>query len=181
VVQVLRTLDVRIQQQWDTYMLTDVVQDRSEVEQKRALEERGKALFDAPGVGAEDDCECIADCVNDCDAILAFMEAGEGAEGSTMMGTDVALDQHVDKDVVLGEELHSLRHVGIDTDSSRAACTVKADFLHLSCSKVATAGKALHGVGGGVALCGGVGPMATAVIVDQETGEEALLIDPEGQ
>ena len=49
-------------QQWDAFMLTDVVQDRSEVEQKRALEERGKVLFDAP-MGAEDDCECIADCV----------------------------------------------------------------------------------------------------------------------
>jgi hypothetical protein len=31
-------------QQWDAFMLTDVVQDRSEVEQKRALEERGKEI-----------------------------------------------------------------------------------------------------------------------------------------
>ena len=46
-----------------------------------------------------------------------------------MMGTDdVALGDHVDKDVVLGEELHSMRFVGIDTDSSRGASTVKADF-----------------------------------------------------
>jgi hypothetical protein len=57
----------------------------------------------------------------------------------------------------------------------------QADFLYLNCSKAATAGRALHGVGGGVALCGGVGPMATAVVVDQETREEALLIEPEGQ
>ena len=70
----------------------------------------------------------------------------------------------------------------LGTDFSRGASTVKADFLYLNCSKAATAGKALHdGVGGGVALCGGVGPMATAVIVDQETREEALLIEPEGQ
>ena len=94
-------------QQWDAYMLTDVVQDRSEVEQKRALEERGKELYDAP-VEAKDDCECIADCVNDCDALLAYMDAGEGAEGSTMMGTDdVALGDHVDKDVVLGEKSYT--------------------------------------------------------------------------
>ena len=72
-------------------------------------------------------------------------------------------------------------YVGIDTDSSRTASTRKADFLFLNCSTAATAGKALHGVGGGVALCGGVGPMATAVVVDQETREEALLIEPVGQ
>jgi hypothetical protein len=69
----------------------------------------------------------------------------------------------------------------IYSDSSRGASAVKADFLYLNCSKAATAGKALHGVGGGVALCGGVGPMATAVVIDHETGEEALLIEPEGQ
>ena len=82
---------------------------------------------------AEDDCECIADCVNDCDDLLAFMEAGEGAEGSTMMGTDdVALDEHVDKDVVLGEELHSMRYVGIDTDSLRGASTATRQISYTS-------------------------------------------------
>jgi hypothetical protein len=91
----------------------------------------------------------MAGYVNDCDALLAFMEAKNGADGSTMMGTDgVAMDDHVDKDVVLGEELHSMRYVGIDTGSSRGAGTAKADFLYLNCSKAATTGKALHGVGG---------------------------------
>jgi hypothetical protein len=49
------------------------------------------------------------------------------------MGTDdVALGDHVDKDVVLGEALHSMRYVGMDTDSSRGASTAKADFLYLN-------------------------------------------------
>jgi hypothetical protein len=84
-------------------------------------------------------------------------------------------------DVVLGEELHSLQYVGVDTDSSRTASTIKSDFLWLNTSKLATQGKALHGVGGGVAECGGVGPMVVAVTIDQQTGEEAVIVDPEGQ
>ena len=54
-------------------MLTDVVQDRSEVEQKRTLVERGQVLYNAPDE-ATGHYECIADCVNDCDALLAFWE-----------------------------------------------------------------------------------------------------------
>jgi hypothetical protein len=121
-------------QQWNTFMLTDAVQDGSAAEQKRTLVERGQVLYNAPDEAMED-YECMADCVNDCDALLAFMEAGGGTEGSTMMGTDdVALGDHVDKDVVLGEELPSIRFVGIDTDSSRGASIAKADFLYLNCA-----------------------------------------------
>jgi hypothetical protein len=85
-----------------------------------------------------------------------LLGAQNGADGSEMMGTDdVGMGDHVGIDVVLGEELHSMRYVGIDTDSSRGASTVKADFLYLSCSKAATAGKALHEVGWGVGGGGG--------------------------
>jgi hypothetical protein len=86
------------------------------------------------------------------------------------------------QEVVLGEELHSMQYVGIDTDSSRGASTVKADFLYMNSSKAATAGKSLHGVGGGIAACGGVGPMGVANHCRRrDRREEGLLIEPEGQ
>jgi hypothetical protein len=94
-------------QQWN-FMPTDAVQDCSAAEQKRILVERGQERFNAPET-EKGEYEGMAGCVNDCDALLAFMEAENGAEGSTMMGTDdVALGDHVDKNVVLGEELHSV-------------------------------------------------------------------------
>jgi hypothetical protein len=97
-------------QQWNAFMPTDAVQDCSAAEQKRILVERGQELFNAPEE-AMDEYDGMACYVNDCDALLAFMEAKNGAEGGTMMGTDaVALGDHVDKDVVLGEELHSMRY-----------------------------------------------------------------------
>jgi hypothetical protein len=40
--------------------------------------------------------------------LSSFMEAETGAEGSTMMGTDdVALDEHVDKDVWCSEKSYT--------------------------------------------------------------------------
>jgi hypothetical protein len=56
-------------QQWNTFMLTDAVQDCSAAEQKRTLVERGQVLYNAPDE-AMVDYEYMADCVNDCDALL---------------------------------------------------------------------------------------------------------------
>jgi hypothetical protein len=62
-------------QQWGAFMPTDVVQDCSEAEQKRALAERGKETHNAP-VEATGDYECMADCVNDCYALVAYLHGG---------------------------------------------------------------------------------------------------------
>jgi hypothetical protein len=61
------------------FVLTDAVQDCSAAEQKRILVERGQELFNAPEE-AVDEYDGMADYVNDCDALIAFMEAENCAD-----------------------------------------------------------------------------------------------------
>ena len=63
------------------------------------------------------------------DNVIAYLDS-DPWKPSSMMTADESkvVDQ---QEVVLGEELHSMQYVGIDTDSSRGASTVKADFLYI--------------------------------------------------
>ena len=116
----------------------------------------------------------------------ALAAASKGG-GFTWMAKDVPMGESIaisepfaQKLQAALSELHSVgSSVGIDTDSSRSASTEKQDFLWLNTSRAACEGNELHGVGGGVAKCAGVGPMAVVTMCDPVTGIEVIVIDPE--
>ena len=116
----------------------------------------------------------------------ALAAASKGG-GFTWMAKDVRMGESIaiskpfaEKLQAVLSELHSVgSSVGIDTDSSRSASTQREDFLWLNTSKAACTGNELHGVGGGVAKCAGVGPMAVVTMCDPTSGIEVIIIDPE--
>jgi hypothetical protein len=62
------------------------------------------------------------------DNVIAYLDSDPWKPPSMMTADESkVVDQ---QEVVLGEEPHSMQYFGIDTDSSRGASTVKADFLY---------------------------------------------------
>lgn len=79
---------------------------------------------------------------------------------------------------VVGNALHSLDYIGVDTCSAMSVSTEQSDFLYLDKSKAAVQSVSLGGVGGNESVVLGRGPML--IKLRDRDGHVFFIVDPEG-
>jgi hypothetical protein len=116
---------------WASMMLTD--EGAIGVASKPAPDpnETGAAMTAAKSTAGKELLEDLSKCtgtLEELDNVIAYLDSDPWKPPSMMTADESkVVDQ---QEVVLGEEPHSMQYFGIDTDSSRGASTVKADFLY---------------------------------------------------
>ena len=79
---------------------------------------------------------------------------------------------------VVGNALHSLDYIGVDTCSAMSVSTEQSDFLYLDKSEAAVRSVSLEGVGGNESVVIGRGPML--IKLEDVNGHVVFVVDPEG-